>query len=81
MHYGISGNRLFCFAQGKKLPPDCQEDQGEVTDEDEGGDSDRRRLKKDGIKKRVLIKELSDLVTLCKSVRFEDFHEARENRK
>ncbi|XP_072022051.1 inactive phospholipase C-like protein 1 [Amphiura filiformis] len=68
--------------KGKKLDTDCQEDQGEVTDEDEGGDSERRRLKKEGaVKKRVLIKELSDLVTLCKSVRFDDFQEAAQNQK
>ncbi|XP_071795751.1 inactive phospholipase C-like protein 2 isoform X2 [Asterias amurensis] len=67
--------------KGKKLPSDFVGEEGEVTDEDEGADSERRRIKKEGFKKRVLIKELSDLVTLCKSVRFEDFHEAAQKQK
>ncbi|XP_022097790.1 inactive phospholipase C-like protein 2 isoform X2 [Acanthaster planci] len=67
--------------KGKKLPADFVGEEGEVTDEDEGADSERRRIKKEGFKKRTLIKKLSDLVTLCKSVRFEDFHEAAQKQK
>ncbi|XP_030848839.1 inactive phospholipase C-like protein 2 isoform X2 [Strongylocentrotus purpuratus] len=102
--------------KGKRLPDDHEGDEGEVTDEDEGSDTDRgkkikksrffsfrrpddpdlrvKRLRdkltlnqimasiaKDGVKKRALIRELSDLVTLCKSVRFLGFNEARQDQR
>ncbi|XP_070532655.1 inactive phospholipase C-like protein 2 isoform X2 [Ptychodera flava] len=67
--------------KGKKLPPDWTHDEGEVTDEDEGTDNDKKKLKKDGLKKITLIKELSDLISICKSVRFEDFHESAQKQK
>ncbi|XP_077986792.1 inactive phospholipase C-like protein 2 [Glandiceps talaboti] len=67
--------------KGKKLSVDCTEDEGEVTEEDEGTDNDKKKLKKDGLKKFTLIKELSDLITICKSVRFEDFHESAQKQK
>ncbi|XP_033095373.1 inactive phospholipase C-like protein 2 isoform X2 [Anneissia japonica] len=67
--------------KGKKLGQNVMQDEGEVTDEDEGADSGRKHIKKDGHKKQVLIKELSDLVCLCKSVRFQDFQESLKNQK
>ncbi|XP_063957032.1 inactive phospholipase C-like protein 2 [Lytechinus pictus] len=68
--------------KGKKLADDVEGDEGEVTDEDEGSDTDRgKKIKKDGLKKRPLIRELSDLVTLCKSIRFPGFNEARQNQR
>ncbi|XP_077861645.1 inactive phospholipase C-like protein 2 [Saccoglossus kowalevskii] len=67
--------------KGKKLRKECQDDEGEVTDEDECTDNDRKKIKRDGFKKITLIKELSDLITICKSVRFEDFHESAQNQK
>ncbi|XP_071495171.1 inactive phospholipase C-like protein 2 [Diadema antillarum] len=65
--------------KAKKLPDDFDGEEGEVTDEDEGCDTDRgKKIKKEGTKRRTLIKELSDLVALCKSVRFLGFNEARQ---
>ncbi|KAL4224626.1 Inactive phospholipase C-like protein 2 [Mactra antiquata] len=61
--------------KGKKLPPSVTIDEGEVTDEDEGAESEKKKNnKKDGIiKKHKLARELSDLVNYCVSTRFEDF--------
>ncbi|XP_060582672.1 inactive phospholipase C-like protein 2 [Ruditapes philippinarum] len=60
--------------KGKKLPAYIT-DEGEVTDEDEGAESEKKKNnKKDGaLKKHKLARELSDLVNYCMSTRFEDF--------
>jgi hypothetical protein len=51
------------FQQGKKLPLDWKEDKGEVTDEDEGAETSKKKEKQ----KRVpLCKELSDLISLAR---------------
>uniref|UniRef100_A0A8C7PYN3 Phosphoinositide phospholipase C n=1 Tax=Oncorhynchus mykiss TaxID=8022 RepID=A0A8C7PYN3_ONCMY len=50
--------------KGQKLEEGCGGAEGDVTDEDEGAEMCQRMK---------LLKELSDLVTLCKSVRFTDF--------
>lgn len=61
----------------KKLPRDNKDNEGDVTDEDEGAESTenkKKNHKKDGsLKKHKMAKELSDLVTWCKSIRFQDF--------
>ncbi|XP_071853664.1 inactive phospholipase C-like protein 2 isoform X2 [Apostichopus japonicus] len=67
--------------KAKKLPVDFGEDIGDVTDEDEGQDLDDKKRTKDILKRHPLIKELSDLVSLCKSVRFQGFQEAASNQK
>lgn len=57
------------FAQGKKLGKDLVQDEGEVTDEDEGAETNRTRSNKANggqqSSRRVKIcRELSDLITL-----------------
>ncbi|XP_066997278.1 inactive phospholipase C-like protein 2 isoform X2 [Anabrus simplex] len=60
---------------GKKLPSDCKEDHGDVTDEDEGAESSKVRQEKRNI---TLSKELSDLVTL-RLRRFLDFQTVNQS--
>uniref|UniRef100_A0A673ZLA6 Phosphoinositide phospholipase C n=1 Tax=Salmo trutta TaxID=8032 RepID=A0A673ZLA6_SALTR len=58
--------------KGQKLEEGCGETEGDVTDEDEGAEMCQRMK---------LLKELSDLVTLCKSVRFTDFQKSFSTQK
>ncbi len=74
--------------KGKKLASNCTGSEGEVTDEDEGAEMSQRMKNEDGEQQTVvqpkkfqLSKDLSDLVTLCKSVRFKDFQTAFQNQK
>ncbi|KAL4657778.1 inactive phospholipase C-like protein 2 [Arapaima gigas] len=74
--------------KGKKLPPSCPDSDGEVTDEEEGTEMYRRVGAKEsdqmnGIssKKFRLCKDLSDLVSLCKSVHFRDFEASKREQK
>jgi hypothetical protein len=80
--YSYTHHNLLCYAysgdiqQGKKLPLDWKEDQGEVTDEDEGSETSKTKEKP----KRVpLCKELSDLVSLVRC-RFVSFLTSKEIR-
>ncbi|KAJ8290662.1 hypothetical protein GJAV_G00016050 [Gymnothorax javanicus] len=74
--------------KGKKLSPNCTGAEGDVTDEDEGAEMSQR-MNSDLVdqpnivppKKFQLSKDLSDLVTLCKSVGFKDFPAAFQNQK
>lgn len=75
--------------KGKKLASNFTGSEGEVTDEDEGAEMSQRMNSEGGgdqqmvaqPKKFQLCKDLSDLVTLCKSVRFKDFQTAFQNQK
>nr|XP_023665507.1 inactive phospholipase C-like protein 2 [Paramormyrops kingsleyae]XP_023665508.1 inactive phospholipase C-like protein 2 [Paramormyrops kingsleyae]XP_023665510.1 inactive phospholipase C-like protein 2 [Paramormyrops kingsleyae] len=74
--------------KGKKLPANCTGTEGDVTDEDEGAEMSQRMNSDGGEQQNVsppkrfqLLKELSDLVTLCKSVAFKDFQAAFQNQK
>ncbi|XP_077454499.1 inactive phospholipase C-like protein 2 [Stigmatopora argus] len=65
--------------KGKKLGTNCTGSEGEVTDEDEGAEMSQR-MSIDSAEQQTLApknfqlsKDLSDLVTLCKSVEFKDF--------
>uniref|UniRef100_A0A4W4E1Y4 Phosphoinositide phospholipase C n=1 Tax=Electrophorus electricus TaxID=8005 RepID=A0A4W4E1Y4_ELEEL len=73
--------------KGKKLGSTSTSSEGEVTDEDEGAEMSQR-LNNEGEqqtltqpKKFQLSKDLSDLVTLCKSIQFKDFQTAFESQK
>jgi hypothetical protein len=76
-HHTLTALHIFCdFQQGKKLPHDWKEDRGEVTDEDEGAETSKKKEKP----KRVpLCKELSDLVSLVRC-RFVSFLTSKEIR-
>jgi hypothetical protein len=76
-HHTLIILHIFCdFQQGKKLPLDWKEDKGEVTDEDEGAETSKKKEKP----KRVpLCKELSDLVSLARC-RFVSFLTSKEIR-
>ncbi|KAG9345186.1 hypothetical protein JZ751_009729, partial [Albula glossodonta] len=74
--------------KGKKLSPNCTGAEGDVTDEDEGAEMSQRMSNESGEqpnvappKKFQLSKDLSDLVTLCKSVGFKDFQTAFQSQK
>ncbi|XP_041121408.1 inactive phospholipase C-like protein 2 isoform X1 [Polyodon spathula] len=70
--------------KGKKLPPNHPDSEGDVTDEDEGIEMSRRlgEEDKDQMSGRLrLCKELSDLVSLCKSVQFKDFEVSKRYQK
>ncbi|XP_066500705.1 inactive phospholipase C-like protein 2 [Hoplias malabaricus] len=74
--------------KAKKLPSTCNTSEGEVTDEDEGAEMSQRMSIDGGetqtvpqSKKFVLSKDLSDLVTLCKSIQFKDFPTAFQSQK
>ncbi|XP_013409003.1 inactive phospholipase C-like protein 2 [Lingula anatina] len=68
----------------KKLPLDSDNSEGWVTEEDEGAESTDNRKKNNkrppegAIRKYLLSKELSDLVSWCQSVRFTDFETAAD---
>uniref|UniRef100_A0A8C3AJD3 Phosphoinositide phospholipase C n=1 Tax=Cyclopterus lumpus TaxID=8103 RepID=A0A8C3AJD3_CYCLU len=62
--------------KGKRLGPDPDGEDGEVSEEDEGAEMcQRMKAVSSGVspKRFQLLKELSALVTLCRSVRFVDF--------
>ncbi|XP_030639968.1 inactive phospholipase C-like protein 2 isoform X2 [Chanos chanos] len=74
--------------KGKKLNSTCTSTEGEVTDEDEGAEMSQRMSIDGGEQQTVsppkkfqLSKDLSDLVTLCKSIQFKDFPTAFQNQK
>ncbi|XP_067268325.1 inactive phospholipase C-like protein 2 isoform X1 [Chanodichthys erythropterus] len=74
--------------KGKKLASNCAGTEGEVTDEDEGAEMSQRMNNEGGEQQTVvqpkkfqLSKDLSDMVTLCKSVSFKDFQTAFQNQK
>uniref|UniRef100_A0AAZ3RKN1 Phosphoinositide phospholipase C n=2 Tax=Oncorhynchus tshawytscha TaxID=74940 RepID=A0AAZ3RKN1_ONCTS len=68
--------------KGQKLKEGCGETEGDVTDEDEGAEISVKTLTPAPPSKRFqLLKELSDLVTLCKSVRFTDFQKSFSTQK
>ncbi|XP_028835759.1 inactive phospholipase C-like protein 2 isoform X2 [Denticeps clupeoides] len=74
--------------KGKKLSPMCTSSEGEVTDEDEGAEMSQRMNLEGGEPQNVaqpkrfqLSKDLSDLVSLCKSIPFKDFPSAFQNQK
>ncbi|RDD39766.1 Inactive phospholipase C-like protein 2 [Trichoplax sp. H2] len=74
--------------KGKKLPVDCKEMEGFVSDEECSGhapeNGEKKKAKKDNAnqnKKQVkLIKQLSDLINL-KCITFNGFQEAKENNR
>uniref|UniRef100_A0A668AAD6 Phosphoinositide phospholipase C n=1 Tax=Myripristis murdjan TaxID=586833 RepID=A0A668AAD6_9TELE len=66
--------------KGKKLPLDWEGEQGEVSEEDEGAEM-CQRMKAANSSRFQLLKELSDLVTLCHSIRFIDFPTSSKNQK
>ncbi|TNN33903.1 Inactive phospholipase C-like protein 2 [Liparis tanakae] len=73
--------------KGKKLSTSCTASEGEVTDEDEGAEMSQRmsidsaEQQTVAPKKFQLSKDLSDLVTLCKSVEFKDFPTSFQSQK
>ncbi|XP_017288820.1 inactive phospholipase C-like protein 2 [Kryptolebias marmoratus] len=74
--------------KGKKLDTTCTASEGEVTDEDEGAEMSQRMSIESTEqqtttihKKFQLLKDLSDLVTLCKSVEFKDFPTSFQKQK
>ncbi|XP_018582079.2 inactive phospholipase C-like protein 2 [Scleropages formosus] len=89
-HYLPSPEKLKrkILLKGKKLPPNCSDSEGDVTDEDEGIEmisrvrmDETEQVNGLSCKKLRLCKELSDLVTLCKSVRFRDFEVSKRCQK
>uniref|UniRef100_H3D277 Phosphoinositide phospholipase C n=1 Tax=Tetraodon nigroviridis TaxID=99883 RepID=H3D277_TETNG len=76
------------LVKGKKLSSECSAAEGEVTDEDEGAEMSQRmsiesaeQPQSVATKKFLLTKDLSDLVTLCKSVAFKDFPTSFQSQK
>ncbi|XP_033911421.3 inactive phospholipase C-like protein 2 isoform X3 [Acipenser ruthenus] len=70
--------------KGKKFPPNYPDSEGDVTDEDEGVEVSKRLGEeyKDQMNGRLrLCKELSDVVSLCKSVQFKDFEVCKRYQK
>uniref|UniRef100_A0A1A8PJH8 Phosphoinositide phospholipase C n=1 Tax=Nothobranchius rachovii TaxID=451742 RepID=A0A1A8PJH8_9TELE len=74
--------------KSKKLPPNCTDTEGDVTDEEEGLEMSRRvgadekdQLNGLGYKRLRLCRELSDLVSFCKSVQFRDFEISKKEQK
>ena len=59
---------IFPFFQGKKFGADQADDGGEVTDEDEGAETNRNRASRGGVgpvtRRRRICRELSDLIAL-----------------
>ncbi|KAM7152992.1 inactive phospholipase C-like protein 1 [Macrochelys suwanniensis] len=67
--------KMKIIVKGKKLPSDQDLLEGEVTDEDEEAEISRR-MSEDYVDEPRLIwlcRELSDLVSICKSVQYKDF--------
>ncbi|XP_061159867.1 inactive phospholipase C-like protein 2 [Syngnathus typhle] len=72
--------------KGKRLEHGCTEPEGDVTEEEEGFEMSRRvrvedRDQLNGCKSLRLCKELSELVSLCKSVQFRDFETSKRDQK
>ncbi|XP_043548869.1 inactive phospholipase C-like protein 1 isoform X1 [Chiloscyllium plagiosum] len=69
--------------KGKKLPQNIDLAEGDVTDEDEETESSRSLTDTFFVTKRTihLCRELSDLVTLCKTVQFNNFHNSMKRQK
>ncbi|KAM3863801.1 inactive phospholipase C-like protein 2 [Diretmus argenteus] len=89
-HYLPSPEKLKgkILLKGKRLPPSCTDTEGEVTDEEEGlemsrrlGSDEKDQLNGLGCKRLRLCRELSDLVSLCKSVQFRDFEISKRDQK
>ncbi|XP_035386699.1 inactive phospholipase C-like protein 2 isoform X2 [Electrophorus electricus] len=90
-HYLPSPEKLKgkILLKGKRLPPDTQDSEGEVTDEEEGlemarhmvGADEKDQLNGIGCKHLRLYRELSDLITLCKSIQFRDFESSKREQK
>ncbi|KAA8585351.1 hypothetical protein FQN60_004045 [Etheostoma spectabile] len=88
-NYLPSPEKLKCkiLIKGKRLPPNCT-DEGDVTDEEEGLEMSRRvgadekdQLNGLSYRRLRLCRELSDLVSLCKSVQFRDFEISKRDQK
>ncbi|XP_042300757.1 inactive phospholipase C-like protein 1 isoform X2 [Sceloporus undulatus] len=69
------------IVKGKKLPSDEDLLEGEVTDEDEEAEVSRKMSEDAAVlpKRSWLCKELSDLVSICKSIQFTDFESSMKN--
>ncbi|XP_060637084.1 inactive phospholipase C-like protein 1 [Anolis sagrei] len=69
------------IVKGKKLPSGEDLLEGEVSDEDEEAEVSRRMSEVSEVlpKRSWLCKELSDLVSICKSVQFTDFESSMKN--
>ncbi|XP_009074927.1 PREDICTED: inactive phospholipase C-like protein 2, partial [Acanthisitta chloris] len=75
--------------KGKKLPPSCEDSEGEVSDEEEGwelargrlGQEDREAPEGGGPRRVRLSRELSELVSLCQAVPFQDFESSRRGQR
>ncbi|XP_059686440.1 inactive phospholipase C-like protein 2 [Gavia stellata] len=74
--------------KGKKLPPGCEDSEGEVSDEEEGwelarrlGQEDREVPEGGGPRRVRLSRELSELVSLCQAVPFQDFESSRRGQR
>uniref|UniRef100_A0A663DSM1 Phosphoinositide phospholipase C n=2 Tax=Neoaves TaxID=3078114 RepID=A0A663DSM1_AQUCH len=74
--------------KGKKLPPGCEDSEGEVSDEEEGwelarrlGQEDRETPEGGGPRRVRLSRELSELVSLCQAVPFQDFESSRRGQR
>uniref|UniRef100_A0A803VKC1 Phosphoinositide phospholipase C n=1 Tax=Ficedula albicollis TaxID=59894 RepID=A0A803VKC1_FICAL len=74
--------------KGKKLPPTCEDSEGEVSDEEEGwelarrlGQEDREAPEGGGLRRVRLSRELSELVSLCQAVPFQDFESSRRGQR
>nr|XP_023691401.1 inactive phospholipase C-like protein 2 isoform X1 [Paramormyrops kingsleyae] len=89
-HYLPSPEKLKgkILLKGKRLPSNYPDSEGEVTDEEEGmemcrrvGSDENYHINGVGIKRLKLCKDLSDLVSLCKSVQFRDFETSKRDQK
>uniref|UniRef100_A0A8B9VSC9 Phosphoinositide phospholipase C n=1 Tax=Anas zonorhyncha TaxID=75864 RepID=A0A8B9VSC9_9AVES len=74
--------------KGKKLPAGCEDSEGEVSDEEEGwelarrlGQEDREVAEGGGPRRARLSRELSELVSLCQAVPFQDFESSRRGQR
>ncbi|XP_041102330.1 inactive phospholipase C-like protein 2 isoform X1 [Polyodon spathula] len=83
--YALKGKILL---KAKKLAANCTSPEGDVTDEDEGAEMTRSGGNEAGEhpnvvtqKKFLLSKDLSDMVSLCKSVTFKDFQLSFQSQK
>ncbi|XP_070588201.1 inactive phospholipase C-like protein 1 isoform X2 [Erythrolamprus reginae] len=73
--------KMKIIIKGKKLLYGKDLLEGEVTDEDEEAEISRKKSEENlgDQKMSWLCKELSDLVTICKSVQFKDFEDSMKN--
>uniref|UniRef100_H3BBC6 Phosphoinositide phospholipase C n=1 Tax=Latimeria chalumnae TaxID=7897 RepID=H3BBC6_LATCH len=71
------------IVKGKKLPPDNDSSEGEVTDEDEEAEMSRRMADEYFSEQKFIkiCRGLSDLVSVCKSVQFKDFDTSMKTQK